>query len=44
MKNSETNRETCGIIMPISGTDTYSSEHWVDVKIILEEVINDAGF
>jgi hypothetical protein len=44
IKNSETNKETCGIIMPISGTDTYSSEHWVDVKILLEEVISDAGF
>lgn len=37
-------QHTCGIIMPISGSDTYPAEHWSDVKVILEDVIREAGF
>jgi hypothetical protein len=32
----------CGIAMPISGFDGYPREHWADVKLILEEAIQDA--
>jgi len=37
-------KKTCGIIMPISGSDGYTADHWNDVKNILEEVINDIGY
>src|SRR5687768_15211124 len=37
-------KETCGIIMPISGNDSYSAAHWADVKFLLSEVITTAGF
>jgi hypothetical protein len=36
--------EICGIVMPISAIDTCSEEHWRDVKSILSEAIQDAGF
>lgn len=42
--NNKKKKETCGIIMPISANDGYSADHWTDVKILLEEVVNDAGF
>jgi hypothetical protein len=35
---------TCGIVMPISAIDSCSEEHWRDVKLILSESIEDAGF
>lgn len=35
---------TCGIVMPISTIDTCSEEHWRDVREILTEAIEDAGF
>jgi hypothetical protein len=34
----------CGIIMPISAIDSYSSEHWAEVKRIISEAVNDAGY
>lgn len=34
----------CGIIMPISGTELYSAEHWTDVLVIIKDVILNAGF
>ena len=34
----------CGMVMPISAIDTCSEEHWRDVKEILTEAIQDAGF
>jgi hypothetical protein len=37
-------RDMCGIIMPISGKDEYSKEHWEEVYNILKEVIDSAGF
>lgn len=36
--------ETCGIVMPISTIDTCSEEHWRDVRDILSEAIEEAGF
>ena len=50
MKKNETDAQgpadklTCGIIMPISAAESYSMQHWADVKIILEETIAEAGF
>lgn len=34
----------CGIVMPISAIDSCSEEHWRDVKGILSEAIEDAGY
>lgn len=36
--------EVCGIVMPISAIDSCTEEHWRDVKEILSEAIQDAGF
>ena len=41
---SETTISTCGIIMPISSIDNCSKEHWAEVKNILSEAIEKAGF
>ncbi|MBD1398139.1 RNA helicase [Pontibacter sp. JH31] len=38
------NKEICGLIMPIAGNDEYTAAHWSEVKHILEEVIQEAGF
>ena len=37
-------KPVCGIIMPISAIDTYSSDHWTEVKKIISEAICDAGY
>ncbi len=48
--NEETNvdpgsqKPVCGIIMPISEIDGCSKAHWVDVRGILSEAIEFAGF
>jgi hypothetical protein len=39
-----TARPKCGIIMPISALDGYSDAHWSEVKEILEDSIETAGF
>ena len=36
--------QICGIVMPISAIDACSEEHWRDVRDILTEAIEDAGF
>jgi hypothetical protein len=36
--------EMCGIIMPISSIDGCNEQHWKDVKSILSEAIENAGF
>jgi len=41
---SDTPKQTCGIIMPISPTDGYTPLHWADVKKIIDSVIVEAGF
>ena len=46
-KASEKNEEkipTCGIVMPISAIDGCSKEHWIEVKNILSEAIEAAGY
>lgn len=40
----EASKLKCGVIMPISSIDTYSEAHWVDVRDILFEAIEEAGF
>lgn len=50
MKKEENKVETtnempvCGIIMPISSIDGCSNEHWNEVKNILSEAIESAGY
>jgi hypothetical protein len=34
----------CGIVMPISNIDGCAAEHWVEVREILLEAIEEAGF
>lgn len=40
----ETEKPKCGIIMPISAIDGLPASHWEDVKSILSEAIEVAGF
>ncbi|KAA9325374.1 RNA helicase [Adhaeribacter soli] len=42
--SAEVKKPTCGIIMPISAIGGLSKEHWVDVKSILYDIIEGAGF
>jgi hypothetical protein len=35
---------TCGIVMPLSAIDSCSESHWSDVREILNEAIDSAGF
>lgn len=42
-KKEET-KEICGIVMPISATDGCNEAHWGDVREILTESIDTAGF
>lgn len=37
-------KPVCGVIMPISAIHNYAQEHWSDVKNILFDVIESAGF
>jgi hypothetical protein len=41
---TESKKETCGIIMPISSYDGCSEDHWKEVKNILFDAITNAGF
>lgn len=34
----------CGIIMPISAIGDYPASHWEEVKLVLKEAIDSAGF
>lgn len=40
----ETPRPKCGLVVPISTLDDCSEQHWLDVKAILTEAIESAGF
>jgi hypothetical protein len=42
--SSDSERPKCGIIMPISAIDGLLPSHWEDVKGILREAIESAGF
>jgi len=37
-------KKMCGIIMPISNSEGYIANHWLDVRLILEQAISDANF
>ena len=37
-------KEICGLVMPFSKTDGCEPSHWTDVRQILEEAIEEAGF
>lgn len=41
---TEDKQRVCGIIMPISPIDGCSADHWKQVKDLLSEAINEAGF
>ena len=41
---SQDKKPVCGIVMPISAIDDCSANHWEDVKGILCEAINAAGY
>lgn len=43
-KELERGKSTCGIIMPISSLDGCSADHWSEVKNILSEAIEMAGY
>lgn len=43
-KSSDEQRPKCGIIMPISAIDGLPPSHWEDVKDILIQAIETAGF
>jgi hypothetical protein len=35
---------SCGVIMPISGTENFSAEHWAEVQTLLHRAISAEGF
>lgn len=37
-------KESCGLVMPISSIDGCNEQHWLDVKDILTESVESAGF
>jgi hypothetical protein len=39
----EKEEKICGIVMPISATESCSSDHWAEVLRILKEVASEAG-
>jgi hypothetical protein len=41
---SESRKPHCGIVMPISAIDGCPEQHWTDVKSILSDAIDSAGF
>src|SRR5215471_11944845 len=43
-KTEVTTKPVCGIVMPISALDGLLATHWVDVRTILSETIESAGF
>ena len=43
-KNVKPELPTCGIVMPISGDEECSADHWLDVRHIIEESIERAEF
>jgi hypothetical protein len=44
VKTPKSEKEKCGIIMPISTLDGCNEQHWIDVKNILNEAIESSGF
>jgi hypothetical protein len=44
MSDKEEKKPTCGIVMPISAIDGCSEAHWLEVRAILTDSIEAAGF
>jgi len=44
IENEENQKLCCGLVMPISSIDGCNEQHWLDVKDILTESIESAGF
>ena len=43
--NTENEKLTCGIIMPIASMGSeYSESHWIDIRSIIHRAIDKAGF
>jgi len=42
--SEETEKMICGLVMPISKTDGCEPTHWAEVRDILDEAIEEAGF
>jgi hypothetical protein len=40
----KTEEKQCGLVMPISSIDGCNEQHWLDVKSILSEAVQSAGF
>src|SRR5688572_2541033 len=43
-KQSNTERPKCGIVMPMSAIDGCNEAHWADVRHIIGQSIEKAGF
>lgn len=43
-KSTNSNKPICGIIMPILSIDNCSENHWKEVKGIITDAIEKAGF
>lgn len=43
-KENKTEELCCGLVMPISSIDGCNEQHWSDVKEILTEAVESAGF
>ena len=43
-KEQSIDKQCCGLVMPISSIDGCSEQHWSDVKEILTEAVEGAGF
>lgn len=44
VKKSKNEELCCGLVMPISSIDGCNEQHWSDVKEIITEAVEDAGF
>jgi len=44
LEDEKTEDLICGIVMPISAIDGCSEEHWMEVRSIIDDSVNIAGF
>lgn len=43
-KNETERKPCCGLVMPISSIDGCNEQHWVEVKAIIKEAVESAGY
>lgn len=43
-KETDKKKPMCGLVMPISSSPNYPAEHWIEVRAIIEECLEKAGF